>query len=70
MARTSVQSWYARSRIGAGGGRDRHRLLRRDLGEPACQDIPAERCLNGKRTRDRCHHRDADEYPMLYHRHG
>ena len=42
------------------GGRDRFRMLRQDRGEPVYQNIPAERGLDGKQMRDRCHHRDAD----------
>ena len=52
------------------GGRNRFRMLRQDRGEPVYQDIPAERGLDGKQTRDRCHHRDADGSRTLPNRHG
>jgi hypothetical protein len=32
-------------------------MLRQDRGEPFYPDIPAERGLDGKQIRDRCHHR-------------
>jgi hypothetical protein len=51
------------------GARGRFRMLRRDRGEPTYQDIPAERGLDGKQMRDRCHHRDVDGYRTLRHRH-
>src|SRR4051794_11665123 len=51
------------------GGRDRFRMLRQDRGEPVYQDISAERGLDGKRIRDRCHHRDADGSRTLRNRH-
>jgi hypothetical protein len=49
------------------GGRDRFRMLHQDRGEPGYQNIPAERGLDGKQIRDRCHHRDADRYGTLRH---
>jgi hypothetical protein len=51
------------------GGRDRFRMLRQDRGEPVYQNIPAERGLDRKQIRDRCHHRDADRYWTMRHHH-